>query len=153
MKIRKASLKEVREIQKLNTAIFEETNTLCDADYTPAFAESDVGRQYFMDAISSNESIFLVAEDKGRLIGYINGSKKIIPYRVRNFFEIDNLGVLPEYRNQGIGGELLRTITNKAKIAGFNKIYVNSYVKNTTAINFYKNQGFQEIDVSLEKGI
>jgi hypothetical protein len=35
----------------------------------------------------------------------------------------------------------------------FQKAYVNAYIKNTEAVDFYKRNGFLEIDISLERNI
>jgi len=40
-----------------------------------------------------------------------------------------------------------------AKDQGFEKAYVTSYFKNDSAISFYQKNGFEKIDVSLEKTI
>lgn len=97
--------------------------------------------------------VFFVAEEKVILVGYINGGTKDITYRKAKYFEIDNLGVLPKYRQTGVGTKLLETVTSWAKENGYQKIYVSSYIKNQKAVAFYKNKGFQEIDISLEKVI
>lgn len=153
MTIRPATIKDVEKIQRLNTQIFEEINTSCDDDYSPAFAESKAGKDYFKAALKRTDGCLFVAEDKGNLIGYVNGGTKDISYRKSKYFEIENLGIVPEYRGQLLGSQLLETITNWAKTHGIQKIYVNSYFQNTPAIYFYKKHGYQEIDVSFEKAI
>jgi GNAT superfamily N-acetyltransferase len=60
------------------------------------------------------------------------------------------MGVVPEYRSQGVGRELVTACITWAKTHGYQKIYVNAYWGNEQARAFYKRVGFSEIDVSLE---
>ncbi len=48
---------------------------------------------------------------------------------------------------------MLNTLTMWAKDHGFQRLYVNSYAKNASAIQYYLNHGFYEIDRSFEKTI
>lgn len=63
------------------------------------------------------------------------------------------MGVIPKYRSRGIGQKLIEECLKIAREKGFQKVYVNTYFKNNGAINFYKNNGFTKIDLSLEKNI
>ena len=103
--------------------------------------------------IHNYNGCFFVAEDNDKIIGYASGGPKITPYRYSRYFELDLLAVHPESQQKGIGEMLLNEITSWAKDQGYQKIYVESYFKNTPAINFYKKHGYQEIDISLEKQI
>ena len=87
------------------------------------------------------------------MVGYVNGAKLDLPYRKSKYFEIQNLGVIPERKKQGIGSMLLEKASVWAKNNGFEKIYLNSYIKNSEAVNFYRSKGFEDIDVCLEKKI
>jgi GNAT superfamily N-acetyltransferase len=63
------------------------------------------------------------------------------------------MGVIPDYRSQGIDAQLLNACRTWAQENGFQKLFVNSYFQNKQAISFYKKQGFSEIDVSFESPI
>ena len=153
MTIRLAKIDELDQICKLNTAVMENINQSCDDDLIPNFAQTEIGKKYFTESVKDTESCFLVAEENDQLVGYVNGGVKIIPYRQSRYFEIDNLGVLPEYSRQKLGTKLLEAITTWAQKHGYQKIYIESYAKNTDAINFYKHHGLSEINISLEKHI
>lgn len=153
MTIRPATKKDIEPIRVLNTKIFEEINTRCNPDIVPQFAQTQAGEKYFIDAFNRADGCFFVAENHEGLIGYVSGGAKPFTYRKSRYFEIDNLGVTPEYQNQGIGKQLLNTIASWAKDHGYQKIYIESYFKNTKAIAFYKKHGYQEIEISLEKEI
>lgn len=87
------------------------------------------------------------------MVGYIAASPKPFSYRKSTYLEVDNMGVIPEYRSQGIGGMLMEECKKWAKQNGYQKLFVNSYSENKKAISFYKNCGFNLIDVGLETKI
>jgi ribosomal protein S18 acetylase RimI-like enzyme len=152
MKIRKATLDEIHKIKELNTIIFI-NNPEYDNDAVENFSQTKEGDKYFKKAIENTDGIFLVAEENGELVGYINGSTADFPYRKSKYFEIENLGVIPKAKRKGIGTKLLEELTKIAKEKGYQKIYLNCYAKNDEAINFYKTSGYEKIDVCLEKEI
>ncbi|OGK58937.1 hypothetical protein A3H84_04410 [Candidatus Roizmanbacteria bacterium RIFCSPLOWO2_02_FULL_40_13] len=71
-------------------------------------------------------------------------------YKKSKYLEVENMGVIPEYRSKGIGAMLMENAKKWAKENGYQKLFVNSYFKNQKAIDFYKRNGFEEIDISLE---
>ena len=85
----------------------------------------------------------LVACDiTGRPIGFItsdrSGSRKV---RILLF------GVLPEYRNQGIGKQLLDAFRMRAMMEGYISITLEVRTSNQSARRFYKRNGFVETDI------
>ncbi len=150
--IRKAGKDEVKSLQNLNDEAFAE-NREYDPDLLLDWAQSDKGKSYFTKLLNNQENCCLVAEDKGKLVGYIAAAPKIIAHRRSKYIEIQNLGVIPSYRQQGVGRRLMDTCIKWAIDKGYQKAYLNSYFANVKAIDFYKRNGFSEIDISLEKNI
>jgi diamine N-acetyltransferase len=151
MKIRQAKTSEWSILQKLNDEVFVD-NASYDSDLIINWAVSNAGKKYFQKLVNDPNSICLVAENqKGNLVGYIAGSLKLVDYRKSKYFEIENMGVSPQHRSQGVGTGLMEQCLSQAKQRGYTKAYVNSYFDNRKAISFYKKNGFNEIDVSLEK--
>ena len=74
---------------------------------------------------------FLVVEDKNKIVGCIR-IKKII-----DCFELASLAVLPEYRDRGIGSNLVRKILEEFDNR---PVYLFCNVKNQ---GFYKKFGFE----------
>src|SRR3990167_515098 len=148
--IRLANLNDFENIKKLNTKAFAD-NPKFDEDIVEGYASTSQGEKYFKSAIQSKDGCFFVCEENSVLIGYANGRPMDIDYRKSRYFEIVNIGVDPEKRGLGIGKALLDKVSNWAKKNGFQKIYLNCYAKNLGAIEFYKKNGYEVIDVSLEK--
>ena len=53
--------------------------------------------------------------------------------------QIGRMAVAKEWRNRGIGREILRNIMEQAKSSDINRVYLNAQ---TSAIPFYKKHGF-----------
>ncbi len=150
IKIRLANKNEVKALQDLNDEIFVD-NPKFDPDLDTTWAQSDRGEQYFSELLNNPKDCCLIAEDGGRKMGYVAAAPKEMNYRKSKYVAIENIGVVPDYISKGVGKMLMGECLKWAKLQGFEKVYVNSYVKNTNAINFYKKNEFEEIDISLEK--
>lgn len=149
MVIRKAYPDEWSKLQVLNDEIFVD-NIKYAPDLKRDWAFSDAGRAYFQELVKDPEQCCFVAEEDGKLVGYIAGSEKEFSYCLSKYFEIENMGVTPSCRKRGIGTQLFLAMKDWAKEAGYQRLYVNSFWNNIGAIAFYKQHGFSEIDVSLE---
>jgi diamine N-acetyltransferase len=152
MIIRQARKDEIKKLQDLNDKAFAD-NPNYDPDLDLNWAQSDEGKKYFTNAVNSSDNYFLVAEEKSTLVGYLAAAPKHFDFRKSNYIEIENLGIIPEYRSKGLGKKLIEKCLKWAKEKGYQKAYLRCYFKNTHALSFYKNNGFSEISVSLEKNI
>lgn len=149
MKIRLVKKDEWQALQKLNNEVFVD-NAQYDPDIIPDWAYSPAGEAYYKELAASDKSVCYVVEENEVLVGYIAASPKEFDYRKSTYLEIDNMGVLPSHRSQGIGAALINQIKAWAQENGFQKLFVVSYAANNHAIRFYKRAGFSEIDLSLE---
>lgn len=128
-------------------------NAKYDTDLDLNWAQSEKGKTYFTQLVNNSDALCLIAEDGDKKIGYLAASPKEIDYRNSKYFEIENMGVNPEYRSQGIGKLLMQKCFEWAKSRGFQKAFVTSYIQNTKAVDFYKSNGFEAIDISLERDL
>lgn len=83
----------------------------------------------------------VVAEDGGAIVGWCDA----IPGDV-GAAHIGRLGmgVLKDYRGQGIGKRLLAATIEEARRTGLEKIELSVYSSNGTAIGLYRKAGFEE---------
>lgn len=146
------NINDAKVLQDLNDEVFID-NSKYDSDLKLDWAQSEVGKKYFTDIVTNSENICLIARDDEKAVGYVIAEPKVFGYRLSKCIEIDNMGVSPDYRSKGIGTELLNKVTERAKDQGYKRIFVNSYWKNEGAVSFYEKNGFEKIDVSLEKVI
>lgn len=147
-----AQKEEIQILQNLNDDVFTD-NHKYDYDLKMDWAQSEVGNKYFTEVLDNPEAICLIAKDGEKPVGYIAALPKDFGYRLSKYIEIENMGVTPNYRSQGIGSKLINKTLEIAKERGFQKVYVNAYSDNLKGIKFYEKSGFKKIDVSLEKEI
>lgn len=149
---RKAQIEDVPILQDLNNELFID-NSQYDDDLILDWATSEKGQKYFTDLITNPTSFILIASDEKRDVGYIATKQKVMDYRKSKYLEIENTGVIPDYRSKGIGTMLIQKCLEWAKENGFQKMYVNAYFHNLRAISFYKKSGFGETDLGLNRNI
>lgn len=65
--------------------------------------------------------------------------------------EIDNVAVLPEYRSQKIGNQLMEWVYDYARSKGCNSVELNTYVGNHRSHKFYYNEGFKILGFHMQK--
>ena len=139
-------------IQKLNNQVFlnDEAN---DDDLDMGWSFSKKGIAYYKKLTSGKYGKCFIAYLGKIPVGYVALAVKDFGYRKSKYIEIENIGVDPEYRSQGIGKQLLGATTNWAKEQMATKLFVSAYWKNKRAINFYKKNGFYESGLELDKKI
>jgi L-phenylalanine/L-methionine N-acetyltransferase len=54
------------------------------------------------------------------------------------------MGLLPEFRGQGLGSKLLKAVLDHSKSFGLEKVELHVYTTNEPAISLYKKFGFEE---------
>lgn len=152
IKIRKAKTGEWKILQRLNNQVF-----LADKDHDDdldlGWPFSKKGITYYKELASGKWGHCLIAFSGKEVVGYVALAKKDFGYRKSKYVEIENMGVDPKYRSQGIGTKLIDAASKWAKRAGATKLWVSAYSQNTKALNFYKKNGFYETGVELDKKI
>ena len=94
------------------------------------------------DYHSSHNSILLIAEFNNEFIGNIDltGSKR----SKMSHTGMIGMGVKEEWRNQGLGRALIKSVIDWAKEkSDINIIWLDVYASNELGYNLYKNTGFQ----------
>lgn len=152
IKIRKAEGGDWKTIQKLNNQVF-----LADKDHDDDldmnWPFSKKGIKYYKELTSGKYGHCLIAFSGKEAVGYVALATKDFGYRKSKYFEIENIGVDPKYRSQGIGTKLIKAAIELAKIKRVTKLWVSAYWKNKKAINFYKKNNFYETGIELDKDI
>ncbi len=97
--------------------------------------------QGFIDAINLGNTVFLVAEENGKIAGYIG------MYKSLDEGEITNVAVAPPMRCHGIGEQLLQETIKRAERQGIARIVLEVRVSNDSAIRLYERNGFKECGI------
>ena len=92
--------------------------------------------QAFENEFKQDNRYYFVAKNKSGIVGYVGAINCL------DSFEIIGIGVKKNYQNKGIGGELLKSLIDKAKETNVDKIFLEVDEKNLSAQNFYKKNNF-----------
>lgn len=152
--IRQATIKDFKEIQRLNQALFnEEHSTGHDNDLDLDWPQNKHGQAYFKKALTHRDYLVLIAEDENNIpLGYIFGcSKNKFNWRKSKMGELDNLYVIPRARRLGVARSLVKQLDDWFRSKKIYRVYVATYFLNTEAHKFYQTVGFTPLDLSLEK--
>ncbi len=122
MRIRKASEKDKPEIIKLVKEVLKEI-----------FGKAENLQD--LENIRKNFELFLVAEEKGKIIGTL-GIKNEGDARISRMY------VKKNKRGKGVGKKLMKKAIDFCKNK-FNRIFLTTY-KKMNSKDFYKKQGFKE---------
>lgn len=94
--------------------------------------------------INKGGSIFFAKKDK-KIVGVV----ALMPTHELDVYELTKMGVEKNFRNQGVGRQLLKKGVEQAKLNKLKKVIIYSNRKLENAIYLYKSFGF--IEVELEK--
>lgn len=92
--------------------------------------------QGFLDAISGERNIFLVAEEGSEILGYCG------MYCAADEGEITNVAVDASVRRQQVGKKLMERLLEEAKTAGIRTVLLEVRISNEAAIRLYEGFGF-----------
>ncbi len=96
-----------------------------------------------------------VAEDGGRVVGFVCLWLRNPEDEMMNvpgeFAHVSDLVVLPEFRGQRLGYELLRAAEDYARSHGATRLKIGVLARNVGARRLYENFGFEDSAVFLSK--
>lgn len=112
--------------------------------YLAAFEAPPIERvEAFISSNVKNGHPQFVAVEDGEIVGWcdaIPGASTAGTAHVGSL----GMGVIKEYRGNGIGRQLLEATLSKAKELGLEKIELSVYASNESAIGLYEKLGFSE---------
>ena len=152
IKIRKATLKDLKIVQELNNGLFkyEEHNDL--DSYVKDWALGERSAEYFGDLIE-NQFVIIAFCDK-KPVGYLAGSlynDDTFSYYEGNTCELENMFVCEDYRKFGIGTKLVNSFFEWCKTQNAKRCFVTATLGNENTIKFYRNKGFVDLNITLKK--
>lgn len=134
--IRKAEVKDALCIVEAEREIAQEPGYFCSES-------SELDEKAVIQTIQSPQSIYLVAEHEGQVVGHAF----LETYSLRSLRHVADLNIAVHlgWQKKGIGTKLLKSIIEWAKNSSvIEKIQLNVRASNTTAISLYKKIGFEE---------
>lgn len=101
-------------------------------------------RQGFLDTLELENTFFLVAEERGKILGYAG------MYLTLEEGEITNVAVAPQERCRGVGGMLMDAIKREAERRNLARLVLEVRTSNESAIRLYERKGFHNRGVRKE---
>jgi ribosomal-protein-alanine N-acetyltransferase len=117
-----------------------EINRVClPENYSPYF---------FLEVYKSCPEAFIVAEKERKVAGYIMcrlefGFSDVRRFRMVRKGHVVSVAVMPDFRRQGIGKELVLAAMKALELHGAEECFLEVRTANEDAVRLYKNMGFE----------
>jgi PhnO protein len=130
MKIRRAVSGDYKKLMALYDAFMKVDR------YTGLDSDS------FEKVLGNKNSFVLVAEDRSRLVGFITASTRLVIRYPQPIMEVDELYVDPDFREHGVGRQLIQAVEVIVKESNLHRIYIESGYEYKIAHKFYQKNGY-----------
>lgn len=152
LKIRKAQIEDLSNIQELNHELFLHDNEF-HHDLNTNWSRGADGEEYFRRSIESDRlRLSIVAEVEGRVVGYLvarmNDPSTIY---LGKRAELENMCVTADFRGLGIGTKLIDEFKAWAHGQGAERLMVEAFYDNVDARRFYERNGFKGYAVMMSR--
>ncbi len=97
--------------------------------------------------------VTFVAEADGKIVGLATAVKVLAIGHPGGYVKMNGIGVLPEYRHQGIGKKLMEHVEHFAIEQGAPYIGLASGINRVEAHAFYENSGYQKTSFWFRKSL
>ena len=94
---------------------------------------------------------YLVAEDEGKVIGFISCHGQILLHHNGLVYEIQEMFVAKEYRSKGVGALLLKSLEERLAGEDYKLLEVTSNIRRKDTHRFYLNNGFSQTHLKFTK--
>jgi GNAT superfamily N-acetyltransferase len=147
--VERAGINDIAALVALETKLFLEDAGQHD-QYTDVTWPTREGHRDFERLLADPNALVLAARHGGEVVGYLDAyisesspSRKPVRYAV-----LRSMYVNSDLRRQGVGHLLVERFTTWARSGGCVEAYVDSYVANGAAQNFYEQLGFTSRSLS-----
>lgn len=126
-------------IREMQIEDFDQVMAIENVNFSEPWTEAG-----FFTFFIRDDTLFLVAEEEGKIKGYI-GIVCVIDEG-----DITNVSVDPKEQGRGIGNMLVEAVVKKARERGVKNIFLEVRRSNAPAIRVYEKNGF--VQISVRKG-
>ncbi|MFA4834061.1 MAG: GNAT family N-acetyltransferase [Patescibacteria group bacterium] len=142
--IRKAKVKDAHKIAKLGAALLKHHEKF-DKYFSSAKGIEEIYKKLFRAAIYSPKSLLLIAEEKGKIIGYALASIEKRPpvYKLRKIGNISDAYIITAYRRLGITNQFIKRIFQWFKTKKIKNVELQVHIKNEISKAAWSKYGFR----------
>jgi len=143
--IRDGRIKDKEKIIELWKEIMDYHMKISNIDFELVDDATEIFKKLFETNVRSINKKVIVAEEDGRIIGYMMGAIEKRPpvFKTTHRAFITDTGVTVSKRNLGIGTKLFNAFSSWAKEKGMKFISLAVVFENEIGIGFWKKQGFE----------
>ncbi len=141
MDIRYAKESDESQILALLDQLISEVNLR--GGFTKSTEGETPRRKIFKEMMARKDTIMIVAEEKGKLLGFVDFF--IMPIVRRGYYNvhIEDFVVDESARGKGVGTAILKKVVSLCKEKGFKVVKLDSGLELTSAHKFYEKNGFK----------
>ncbi|MDY2615172.1 MAG: GNAT family N-acetyltransferase [Treponema succinifaciens] len=146
MKIKKCSLDDILDLQKIYRQTFFETFSEQNSEENMRiFLNKAYSEEKLKSEIENKESETFLAVENQKILGVlkINTGNAETESGLENSLEIQRIYILKESKGLGIGTVLMNLAEKKARELGVSFIWLGVWEKNFPAQKFYTDKGFR----------
>jgi len=154
IKIRKISIKDIKELQKIGKLTFAETFASGNSEENMnRYLENIFSTQKLKEELNDENAEFYFAELNQNLIGYlkVNIGQSQTEIKDKNALEIERIYVIKEFHGKKVGQVLYDKAIELAKEKGVDYVWLGVWEQNPRAIRFYEKNGFVTFDKHIFK--
>jgi GNAT superfamily N-acetyltransferase len=143
--VRNAKLKDVKAIARLNFELMKHVGKY-DKIFKMRKNPLPIMEEWRRKGVYNPRHKLMVAEDNGKVIGYINAFIKTRPkiYEVTKVGFISDVYVIPEYRKQGVSKLLMEPVLKWLKSKKLKYVHLFAVTENEVALKVWRKYGFKE---------
>ena len=155
VKIEKAKIENLKEIQLLNKKLFDEEFEKYDKTIDCTWPLSQEGKKFYKKRILGEDGCAFILIENQKIIGYLVASLSEDEFyrSIDNFAELDDMYILKEHRNKEYGRLLYEKFIQWCKTKNVKRLKVLVTAKNKQAIKFYRKKEFKDHTLILEANL
>lgn len=154
IKIKKATLNDINQLQKIGRETFFETFSEANSEENmKKYLDEGFSAAKLKAELTDKNSEFYFAAIEGEVIGYLklNFGQSQTELKEEEALEIERIYVLKEFHGKKVGQLLYEKAIEIAKQKNADYVWLGVWEENPRAINFYKKNGFVEFDKHIFK--
>lgn len=145
----KARQSDLPQLRQLAIETFTDTfASLNDPTDFERYLQENFNETVFESELQNPDSLFFIALKGLRLVGYfkINTNNAQTENQGSEAVELQRLYILPEYKGQNIGKQLIERAEAEGRALGKKHIWLGVWEKNLNALAFYEKMGYTVFD-------